>query len=142
MMIAVTGLANAADDHHVGMRSVGRPGEASRVDRTIQVEMNDSMRFIPSEIEVRKGDTIRFVVANAGQVDHEFMLGNAATIREHARHMKKSPGMRHSSAHHVTVPPGKTAEVIWQFSKAGTIDFACLVPGHFEAGMRGTIVVK
>src|SRR5206468_5564408 len=53
----------------------GRPGDPAKVDRTIMVEMRDPVEFSPSEITVKAGETVRFVVVNAGKHTHEMVLG-------------------------------------------------------------------
>src|SRR5262249_21360800 len=144
VMLAATG-ANAAG------AKIRAPAEPSKADRTIEVQMNDTMRFVPAKIEVKKGETVRFVVANEGKVAHEFILGTAADLKAHAAMMKAHAGhagmqgqghMHDHMAGHLVVDPGKTGEIAWKFTESGTVEFACLIPGHFEAGMRGTIVVK
>lgn len=120
----------------------GQPGDPKKVSRTINVEMSDTMRFNPSSIVVKRGETIRFVAKNIGKVKHEMVLGNDKELKEHAEMMRKMPGMEHEDANQVKVEPGKTGEIVWQFSKAGTFSFACLEPGHFEAGMVGKVSVK
>ncbi|AMO96335.1 copper binding s, plastocyanin/azurin family protein [Collimonas fungivorans] len=104
--------------------------------------MNDTMRFTPATILVKRGETVRFLVKNSGKVKHEMVLGSIKELQEHAALMQKFPEMEHSDPNQVSLAPGKSGELIWQFSKAGRFDFACLQPGHFEAGMRGDIVVK
>lgn len=100
------------------------------------------MRFNPSSIKVKRGETIRFMAKNIGKVKHEMVLGTDKEIKEHAEMMRKMPGMEHEDANQVKVEPGKTGEIVWQFSKAGTFSFACLEAGHFEAGMVGKVSVK
>ena len=112
------------------------------VSRTIEVEMSDQMRFTPSVINVKKGDVIKFVHTNAGQIMHEFVLGTPASLEEHAEMMKKFPNMEHEEPYMIHVAPGKTGEVIWKFSKEGEFAFGCLIPGHFDAGMKGTVIVE
>jgi uncharacterized cupredoxin-like copper-binding protein len=109
--------------------------------RTIEVDMNDQMRFTPALIEVRKGEVIRFVHTNSGQLMHEFVLGTAETLAEHAEMMKKFPGMEHSEPYMAHVAPGKKGEIIWKFSESGEFGFGCLIPGHFDAGMKGRVLV-
>ena len=104
--------------------------------------MSDAMRFSPSTLEVRRGETLRLVVHNDGQTKHELVLGTHKELEEHAALMRKFPEMEHDDPNAVSVPPGETRELTWQFTKRGSFEFACLVPGHFEAGMTGTIVVK
>ena len=126
---------------HSDNSAIGAPGLASKVNRTVQVDMSDSMRFTPSSLDVKQGETIRFVVKNSGQVKHEFVLGTEADLKEHYEVMKKFPEMEHADPNMVSVDPGKTGELIWQFTKAGLVDFACLHPGHYEAGMKGSVKV-
>jgi len=104
--------------------------------------MNDTMRFSPERITIKRGETVRFVVRNQGNAKHEMVLGTLAELKEHAALMRKFPNMEHEDPNAISVEPGKTGEFAWTFSKAGSFDFACLVPGHFEAGMKGRIIVK
>lgn len=122
--------------------TLGQPGEAGKVTRTMEVDMNDKMRFSPSQIKVKRGETIRFAVKNSGKLKHEMVLGSVKELKEHAEMMRKMPEMEHADENMVSVDPGKSGELIWQFSKAGKFDFACLQPGHFEAGMKGKVAVR
>lgn len=112
------------------------------ITQTIQVKMSDQMRFTPDVIRVKKGDVIKFVHANAGQMMHEFVLGTSDSLVEHAAMMKKFPGMEHSEPYMTHVAPGKKGEIIWKFSEAGEFAFGCLIPGHFDAGMKGMVIVE
>ncbi len=139
--------AKAADGHahehgHGDSDAIGAPGKAANVARTITVDMSDAMRFMPASITAKQGETIRFTVKNSGQVKHEFVLGTQKELKEHYELMKKFPEMEHAEPNMVTVAPGKTGEVIWQFTQAGKIDFACLQPGHYDAGMKGAVTVS
>jgi len=127
-----------ADDHAAAL---GKPGDTGKVTRSVVVEMSDAMRFKPASIRVKRGDTIRFIVRNTGKVKHEMVLGTIKELKEHAELMRKFPEMEHADPNQVSVEPGKTGELIWRFTRAGTFDFACLVPGHFEAGMVGKVRV-
>ena len=131
----------AAGHAHVDASAIGVPGVKAKVTRTINVDMTDTMRFTPASIAARQNETLRFVIKNSGAVKHEFVLGTEAELKEHYELMKKFPEMEHSNPNQVSVAPGKTAEVIWQFTKAGKIDFACLQPGHYDAGMKGMVNV-
>ena len=104
--------------------------------------MSDTMRYVPTRVDVKKGETIRFVVKNLGQLKHELVLGSAKDLKDHAQLMKKLPDMEHDEPNMVVVAPGKTGEVTWKFNKAGEVNFACLQPGHFEAGMKGLVKVS
>lgn len=123
-------------------KAFGRQGDPKRATRTINVDMSDRMRFTPYTISVSQGETVRFVVRNSGKVMHEFVLGTMAELKEHAELMKKFPNMEHDEPYMAHVPPGKTETIVWQFTKAGEFHFGCLLPGHFEAGMVGSIKVK
>lgn len=120
----------------------GREGDPRRISRTVKIDMADTMRYSPSEITVRRGETIRFEAKNSGKVMHEIVLGTMKELREHAELMKKHPGMEHDEPHMAHVAPGKTERVVWQFTKPGEFYYGCLIPGHFEAGMIGKVVVK
>jgi uncharacterized cupredoxin-like copper-binding protein len=120
----------------------GRTGDPKRVARTVRVGMSDAMRFSPAAIDVKRGETIRFEIANAGKVVHEMVLGTLQDLKEHAEMMRKHPGMEHDEPYMAHVAPGKAATIVWQFTKAGEFHYGCLVPGHFEAGMVGKITVR
>ena len=120
----------------------GRTGDSRKAVRTVRVEMSDRMRFSPDTLEAKQGDTVRFVVRNSGKTMHEMVLGTMKELKDHAERMKKHPGMEHDEPYMAHVGPGKTAEIVWQFTKAGEFYFGCLIPGHFEAGMVGKILVR
>ena len=120
----------------------GREGDPRKVSRIIRVDMADSMRFTPANIAVKRGETVKFVVRNDGKLLHEMVLGTAKALEEHAELMKKFPEMEHSDPNMAHVKPGVTGEIVWQFSKVGDFRFACLQPGHYEAGMVGKVAVK
>ena len=149
-LVSVTGaLAHGDEDHgkkeerHADghAAALGRPGDPGKVTRSVEVEMSDAMRFKPASVRVKRGETIRFIVRNTGKLKHEMVLGTIKELKGHAELMRKFPEMEHADPNQVSVEPGKTGELLWQFTKAGTFDFACLVPGHFEAGMVGKIQV-
>ena len=119
----------------------GIAGDAKRVKRSIDVGMADSMRFTPDRVAVKLGETVRFVVRNDGKVLHEFVIGTKAENAEHAALMLKFPNMEHDAPYMAHVPPGKTSQIVWTFNRAGQFEFACLIAGHFQAGMVGTITV-
>ena len=119
----------------------GIAGDAAQATRTIEVLLTDSMRFTPDRIEVRQGETIRFVHRNTGKVMHEFVLGTKKVLDEHAALMKRFPNMEHDEPYMAHVAPGGTGEIVWTFNRAGDFDFACLIPGHYEAGMVGKVKV-
>ena len=120
----------------------GRPGNPRAVGRTVTIRMSDAMRFTPDSVTVKRGETIRFVVRNEGKVLHEMVLGDDEGLKAHAALMRKFPEMEHDEPYMVHVSPGKTGEMIWTFDKPGQIGFACLIPGHYEAGMTGKVITK
>lgn len=130
------------DASKVEERAFGREGDPKQVTRTIRVDMSDAFRFTPSDVVIKRGATVKFVVSNSGKQLHEMVLGTAQELQEHAELMKKFPNMEHADANMAHVKPGAKGEIIWQFNKAGSYQFACLIPGHFEAGMVGKVVVK
>jgi uncharacterized cupredoxin-like copper-binding protein len=139
----------------------GRAGDPKKASRTITVGMNDRMQFVatngkrradvaagtaphalPGNLVVRKGETVRFVVHNEGQVMHEMVIGTMKELKAHAELMRKFPGMEHDEPYMAHVAPGKQGEIVWQFTRAGEFHYACLIPGHMEAGMIAGITVK
>ncbi|MFH0129899.1 plastocyanin/azurin family copper-binding protein [Variovorax sp. VaC1] len=136
--------ANAAGSHagdHADDDAVGKPGVAAKVTRTVKVDMTDSMRFTPANIDVKQNETVRFVVTNSGNLKHELVLGTEKDLKAHYEAMKKNPEMEHAEPNMVTLAPGKTGEIVWQFTKAGKVDFGCLQPGHYDMGMKGAVSV-
>jgi uncharacterized cupredoxin-like copper-binding protein len=128
-----------------GEAPFGRPADPKKAQRSVRVEMNDQMRYSPAEILVKRGETIRFEVVNKGKVEHELVLGTLAGLKQHLEHMKQHAGAAHQESHQrneVEVAPGKSGVLGWQFTKAGEFYYGCLIPGHFEAGMIGKVIVK
>jgi uncharacterized cupredoxin-like copper-binding protein len=119
----------------------GIAGDAKAVSRTITIGMIDSMRFSPDKIDVKQGETIKFVIKNSGKMMHELVIGTKKDLDEHAALMVKFPGMEHDEPYMAHVAPGKTGQIIWTFNKPGNFDFACLIAGHYQAGMVGKITV-
>jgi uncharacterized cupredoxin-like copper-binding protein len=120
----------------------GRPGNPANATRTVRVQGTDDMRYTPAAVTVSQGETIRFVVENAGKQLHETVIGTMAELEEHYALMKKFPDMEHDEPHMVHLAPGESGEMVWQFTRAGEFYFACLIPGHLEAGMLGKITVR
>nr|WP_139317818.1 cupredoxin family protein [Pseudomonas sp. PA1(2017)] len=119
----------------------GIPGDAAEATRTVHIRMNDQMRFVPDRLEVKAGETVRLVLHNDGQLLHEFVLGDKAQLDEHAAMMLRQPNMAHTGMDMLHVQPGEEGEVTWTFDRAGTFDFACLIAGHYQAGMVGKVAV-
>lgn len=120
----------------------GIAGDPARVTRTLHVRMTDAMRFLPASLAVKRGETVRIVVKNDGRMLHEMVIGTSLVLEEHAALMRKFPDMEHDEPYMAHVPPGASAEIVWDFNRAGDFEFACLIPGHYEAGMRGRIRVR
>ena len=120
----------------------GKTGDSKKVSRTIKVEMDDSFHYTPRKIAIKKGETVRIVAHNKGKLLHEIVIGSPEELKEHSELMKKFPTMEHEAAYMAHVSPGKSEEIVWQFTKAGDFKFGCLVAGHFEAGMVGDISVR
>ena len=120
----------------------GIAGDPKRVGRTIEIRMGDDMRFAPARLEVKLGETLRLVALNRGRVMHEIVIGTPQELRTHAELMRKHPNMEHDEPYMAHVSPGKKGQIVWTFNRAGEFEFACLIPGHFEAGMIGRIVVR
>ena len=123
-------------------KAFGREGDPKKVARTVNVDMSDAMRFAPAELRIRRGETVRFVVRNSGKTMHEMVLGTLQELRQHAELMKKHPGMEHDEPYMTHVSPGKTERMVWQFTRPGEFYYGCLIPGHFEAGMIGKVIVS
>ena len=148
--MATSGLAVAHGDEEHGKKAGpvkkeqkdwGIAGDAVAVKRTIELTMTDNMRFTPDRIDVRQGETVRIVVKNNGKMLHEFVLGTKKELDEHAALMIKFPTMEHDAPYMAHVPVGKTGEIVWTFNRAGDFDFACLIAGHYPAGMVGKVKV-
>jgi uncharacterized cupredoxin-like copper-binding protein len=140
--LAAPYYAQAHEGEHF---SAGEPGDPKKPFRTVQVTMHEgdgTMSFSPAALEVKKGEQIKFVIANGGALAHEFILANEKDNLKHAELMKKYPDMEHDDPNGKTVQPNAKNEILWRFSKAGTFEYACLIPGHREAGMIGKVTVK
>ncbi len=119
----------------------GIAGDAKAAKRTINIAMTDQMRFLPDKIEVKQGETIKFVLKNEGKMLHEMVIGTKKELEEHAALMLKFPNMEHEEPYMAHVAAGKSGAIIWTFNRAGDFDFACLIAGHYQAGMVGKISV-
>ena len=157
------GKPKAVDYSKAEETPFGRAGDPRKVNRTIRVGMADTMHFavagspgqrttdvragnaphaMSGDIVVKRGETIRFVVRNDGRLMHEMVIGTMKDLKDHAELMRKFPGMEHDEPYMAHVAPGKEGEIVWQFTRAGEFHYACLVPGHMEAGMISKITVK
>jgi uncharacterized cupredoxin-like copper-binding protein len=143
--IAATAFGIAAAQAHDGEFSAGRPGDPKKPARTVTVTMHDDangMHYVPDRLEVKRGEQVRIIIENKGVLKHEFTLATMQDNKKHGALMMKFPDMEHDDPNAKSVEPGKSAEILWHFNKGGTFEFACLIPGHYEAGMHGTASVK
>ena len=149
LLAALSGLAMAHGDSHATkpdavkkeQKDWGIAADAQAAKRTVVFTMSDSMRFTPDTLTVKQGETIKIVVRNKGKMLHEFVLGTKKELDEHAALMLKFPTMEHDEPYMAHVPPGKSGEILWTFNRAGDFDFACLIAGHYQAGMVGKVKV-
>lgn len=143
---AHTGAHSSASDKHAmssppEQTAWGIAGQAQAVTRTITVRMSDNMRFSPGRITVHEGETVRLHIINQGKLLHELVLGDDNALKTHAEWMKKFPNMEHDEPHMAHVSAGKAGQIVWHFNRAGEFRYACLIAGHYDAGMIGTLVV-
>jgi uncharacterized cupredoxin-like copper-binding protein len=145
LAVASAGVAIGDPGHGASdVRAYGEPGDPSKPSRVVNVTMReteDGMAFIPDQFEVRQGEQVRFVLRNNGEMDHEIVIATLEENLKHAEEMRKNPDMEHDDPNARRLTPRGTGEIVWRFSKAGEFDFSCLIPGHREAGMFGTIIV-
>jgi len=145
-LAATPAFAHGPDEQeHDRGAAFGEPGDANAPARIVEVsirEVDGKMLFTPDSVTVTKGEQIRFHIKNEGELEHEFVLGTAEEIEEHAKLMREMPDMRHDDPNARRLAPKESGDILWKFTKAGEFDFACLIPGHLEAGMKGKIVVK
>jgi uncharacterized cupredoxin-like copper-binding protein len=120
----------------------GIAGDALTVKRTIAIRMLDTMRFAPERIDVKLGQTVRLAIHNDGKMLHEFVIGTPKELEDHAALMLKFPDMEHDEPYMAHVNPGQSGRLVWHFNRAGTFEFACLIAGHYQAGMKGVIRVQ
>jgi uncharacterized cupredoxin-like copper-binding protein len=135
----------AAHTGHGHAFAAGEPGNPKKAYRTIEIVMAEgpgTMTYAPDRIEVKKGEQIKFVLKNVGLLDHEILVDTFANNARHKKEMERAPDMAHDEPNGARLKPGASGELLWRFTKAGTFEFACLIPGHYEAGMKGTLVVK
>jgi uncharacterized cupredoxin-like copper-binding protein len=147
--VAMPAAAHSGDPHakkagalREEQKAWGIAAEPSRARRTIVVRMTDTMRFSPDLIEVPLHQTVRFDIRNDGTMLHEMVIGTPQELEAHAALMAKFPAMEHDEPYMAHVDAGKTGRIVWTFNRPGTFEYACLIAGHYQAGMRGRIVVK
>lgn len=140
---AGSALADAGHSHGEA-RAFGEPGDAKKPARIVNITMREAdgkMMFIPNKIQVTQGEQIKFIIRNNGEIDHEVVLATLAENQKHAIEMQKNPDMEHDDPNAKRLPSKKSGDIVWKFTKAGDFDFSCLIPGHREAGMFGTVTV-
>ncbi|MCE0505941.1 cupredoxin family protein [Roseivivax sp. GX 12232] len=143
--LAGTAFAAGSGDHSHGDMPAGQPGAAAEVTRTIEIRMIETaggMGYEPGALEVEAGETVRLAVTNAGALEHELVLGTEASNRAHMAEMAEMPDMEHDDPNALRLDPGESGEIVWTFTDEGTFQFACLIPGHMEAGMHGPVTVN
>ena len=142
------GLAGPGEPGHRHRSfAAGEPGDPNKpAVKTVEVRMTETdganMLFVPDRIEVKRGEQVKFVLKNQGKTDHEFMLDTVEHNAKHKIAMEANPDMEHDDPNGKRLAPDGSNEIVWRFTKAGTFEFACLIPGHYESGMHGTIVAK
>ncbi len=139
--VALTGVSMA----HGPSSPAGEAGHRGSVTRTVELTMAEGdgrMLFEPAEITINRGDTIRFVVKNGGALEHEMVIDTLEGNQRHKAAMERNPDMEHADPNAVKVEPAGTGEIVWRFTNSGTFEFACLIPGHYQAGMHGRINVR
>ena len=151
VLLAISGLsvsvppsiASAHEAHsHYSAGQPGDPKKPARIVKVTMIEQGKKMLFEPAVIEVRRGEQIRFVLTNGGDYDHEFILATQKENRKHAEEMKKFPEMEHDDPNAKRLSPFNSVDILWKFTKSGEFEYACLIPGHLEAGMLGKVIVK
>lgn len=141
--------AGSHDGGHDGassMMAVGMPGEMKDIRKTVKITMKETpdgaMIFDPAEVKFDKGQTVRFLIKNAGEFEHEFVLDTPDEVMKHKATMEKFPEMEHDDPNSVRLQPGKSGQIVWKFANDGQFEFACLIPGHYELGMHGDVTIK
>jgi len=146
LAIAPPAFAAGSGDHSHDELAIGGPGKAAKAKRTINITMKETqdgkMLFQPASISAKQGETLRIRFVNTGDADHEFVMDTLDAVLEHKALMEKFPEMEHDDANSIRLQPGGRGEIVWTFSKAGEFAFGCLIPGHYEAGMKGAIKVN
>ena len=120
----------------------GKAGNPGSIDVTVNVTSLDAMRYEPATFTFKRGQTVKFVVTNKGQLAHEFGIGTLSEQEEHAQMMKSMPDMKHDDPNVITIEAGQTNSLVWQFTNAGSFVIGCHVPGHYQAGMKAIVTVR
>ncbi|TIS55603.1 plastocyanin/azurin family copper-binding protein [Mesorhizobium sp.] len=145
VLFAAPALATGMHSGIHEMMTIGQPGAAAKVDRTISIGMleneDGSMAFDPVSVTVKRGETVRLAFTNEGKYDHEFVMDTHEQVMEHKAGMERLPDMEHADLNAIRIGPQGKGEIVWTFTNPGQFDFACLIPGHYDLGMRGSLTV-
>ncbi len=140
------GSHDGGHDGAAAMMAVGAPGEMKDIRKTVKITMKETsdgaMIFDPEDVKFTKGQTVRFIIKNEGKAEHEFVLDTPDEVMEHKALMEKFPEMEHDDPNSLRLQPGETGQMVWKFTNDGQFEFACLIPGHYELGMRGDVTIK
>ena len=145
LALAAGALPIPSYSHDAAHFSAGEPGDPKKPARVVLINMREGdgkMMFMPDRVEIKRGEQVRFMLSNSGELDHEFVLATTEENLKHAEEMKKNPDMEHDDPNAKKLEPKKNGEILWRFTKRGEFQFACLIPGHLEAGMHGKVIVK
>jgi uncharacterized cupredoxin-like copper-binding protein len=151
LLASIPGAAFATGTHagghgdESGTMAIGKPGTVNQAKRVVNIAMSEKedgrMVFEPAVLKVKEGETVRLKFTNKGETDHEFVMDTTEAVMEHKAVMEKFPEMEHADSNSIRLAPGAKGEIVWTFAKAGDFTFACLIPGHYESGMKGDITV-
>tara|TARA_B100000963_G_scaffold71287_1_gene59451 strand:+ start:199 stop:708 length:510 start_codon:yes stop_codon:yes gene_type:complete len=148
--------------YSASMNMIGEKGDPNKIDRVINIKMYDNY-YEPNIIKIKKGETIKFVVENLGDLVHEYNIGTKEMHIKHQPEMQKlidheillvdkidkvkmkkmskmDHSLGHSHANSIMLEPKKTGEIIWKFTKDINLEMACNIPGHYETGMIGNFI--
>ena len=145
LILTATSMAFAGAGHDE-MMEIGQAAKAGAETRTIQVKLMETedgeMIFEPRVLDMKAGETVRLAIENVGEQEHEFVMDTVDAVAKHKALMNKFPEMEHDDPNAVRLAPGEKDEIVWTFANAGSFQFACLIPGHYEAGMHGALSVN
>lgn len=139
-VLLISGSVWSSGDHVAAHDPMGEP--ATKTTRTVAISMSDSMQYTPNVIHIKRGEAVTLAFKNDGQLKHEAVLGRLPELKKHAEMMKMYPDMEHDDPKSISAKMGETAYIKWKFTQSGTFYVACLMPGHFDAGMRASVIVK
>lgn len=147
-LVAFTASAQAGGTHIGGhdVYDIGTAGDKAKSKRSVTITMRETedgqMLFEPKKLHFREGETVTLNFVNKGETDHEFVMDTKANVDAHKIEMEKNPDMEHADDNSLRLKPGEKGRIVWTFSKSGDFTFACLIPGHYDAGMHGPLKVN